>query len=436
MYGNFSLVFQVTLWSTIGMGKELRKRKDGSTYWTFLIYDARSKKNLRVPQSQVPAWVASEETAEEFFRSKQAEFETTRLRIAKQQAWKARHYDFVNLLKVYEIERRRNAPRSWANDVYWLETYAFPFFLKQSGGNNINNWPEYFDAFREHLEIVPPAKVSQPKLAYNSMNKIIKALNTFLAEMQRKKLATQLPKMQAFESKYLRKIDLHDIYKESEIEPLYQALLTDHQDSAEFFLFLARTGQRINEGLGASLESLKKERPASKIICKWLDEYEIPCVGYIYLDSQLLRPGAENKGVILRGPLKGRPSINPRYARIIPIEEKRLYKILVRRHQEAARRSFRVRSEALLFPYLTRSIFMTRLSNACRQLGIRYRSPHMLRHYYATQLCGKIGGHNSLVQLILGHSHPKVTENYIHINEQLQEELQKDDAGQDLDYFD
>lgn len=399
-----------------------------------MIWDSKTQKNVRVAQQEVPSWVKDSATAEEFFRTKRADYDTARRRLEKTQEWKTKFYDFVELVDRFIAERKKNAPRSWEGDLFWLENYVMPFFLKQPGGNNINNWPEHFEAFKDHLQVVETIKARNTRLSYNSMNHCIKALNRFLAELIRTRVCSPLPLLAAFNKKLCRKIELSDIYKPGEIEKVYSKLLTINQDAADFFIYLSQTGQRMGEGLGTSLESLKQGLPANRELQRWLEEYGITCYGYIYLSSQLDRKSRADE--LIRSPLKARPSISARFVRIIPIEDKEVFNMLVRRWKDAEDRwdGKAPRDYQLLWPTLSRGKFAKILERACREAKIPYKSPHMLRHAYATQLCGRIGGHNSLVQTILGHSDIKITENYIHLQEQMMEEIQASKAGENIDF--
>jgi hypothetical protein len=456
------------------MGYELRNDRGGNPYWSFLIPDPESEcGRRRLKKEEVPEWIKTAREAEEFYKAKCAEADCVQTRIKRKLEWRNKHYDFDRLLKIYQTERRKNAKRSWRNDIYWLETYAFPFFLSRKGGGNINNWQDHFRDFRLHLEQVEPIKKGKSKgkrLAYNSMNKVIKALNTFLTCMHDNKLCEQMPKVRCFERKFLTKITIEDIYrwekneetedeakKNSEIDRVRAALQTISEESADFFWYLIESGQRLSEGLGASMEHLKKGEPGSKEMVRWLKEYNLPCFGYIYLEYQLGRDDEDeneevsdrspflaerdSQGNICKIPLKHRENVSPDNARFIPIGDKELFNMLVKRYK-IVEEAFKKRMYGddkrnyLLFPNMNKNTFSSHLRRACEKVGRPYRSPHKLRHTYATKTCAKIGGHNKMVELVLGHTDSKVTEGYIHLNDQIMSEIKRHKDSQDIDFID
>jgi hypothetical protein len=162
---------------------EWRKDRLGKQYRSFLYYDAKLKKNVRLRKTEIPSDIVTDEQANAFCSLKSAEHETARLRIQRKLEWRTKFYDFNELMGIFTVEIKKMAPNSWENNIYFLEQYALPFFLQNKQCNNLNNWHIYYDEFRDWLETARTVKGDRP-LAYSTKNHVISALNTFMVIMK------------------------------------------------------------------------------------------------------------------------------------------------------------------------------------------------------------------------------------------------------------
>lgn len=173
--------------------KKRRTRKDESCY-SFLYWDPKTKKRIRLLKSEVPADIDSDKKAEEFCKTKEAELQAFSLKSKRELDWKSKFYDFEQLLELYAKRQKTEAPNSWETDVYYLEQYVCMFFLTIKKTNNLNSWDLHFEDLRDWLEKdaeLVKQKGKNTKLAYATKNACIKSLNRFLSTMVRQQKLLQ-----------------------------------------------------------------------------------------------------------------------------------------------------------------------------------------------------------------------------------------------------
>lgn len=404
-------------------------KKDGSSWYQFIYYDQKEKKNKKVPKSE-SFFVKTDEEADQYCRNKEAEFNSSALRIKLKLEWMDKHHNFKNYLELFEEEHKVNAPNTYKNAIYYLKYYVFPFFLKIKQNNNILTWYYLYDDFKKYLLNVKTDKNPHP-LAYHTRNHCIISLNQFVKFMFKKeKFKEQLFKCDLFPDHLTAKRTIDDIYLDHEVE-LIKNHLKDSSNSInnkyyEFFTLLIDTGMRINEARGLSIEDILKGMPPDDNIQRAYKTFNINCFAYIHLRTQPLvhrKAQIRNKdGVIERKDLKAKAKVREEdKSRTIPIQSTELFNILSKRRLEQiklkkAKKHGENSSDYLLFEDVIISSFENALKKACSSLQLRYREPHCCRHTFATKMAGKTLGNHLIVGGILGHTKTETTANYLHIN--------------------
>lgn len=413
--------------------------------YSFIYYDHKLKKNVRLPQEEVPKGIDCDEKAAEFCRRKMSENDAAKVRIQRQQEWRSQFFDFKALLELYEADRKRNCPNSWQGDVFYLSHYALPFFLQTKSCNNLSNWPLFYEEFRELLLVVEPfkRKTATKTLAYASKNLIIKSLNTFMSLMVRKNKVGSVPKCKYFEREFLYSKGVESVIPDREAKIIYDKLKETDELSADAFHVCLNTGMRENELFGLPLSSIFSGEPTDDTLKKSLKMYGMACIGYIVLDSQpKLAKIRDLDGMVPRKPLKSKKKIEPKSNRVIPITDKLTFNILVKRWKEQqvlyAKKVYgKNQRDYLLFDGLTKNHYYSALIRAIKKSKLPHHSPHDTRHTFATNFAKATFGNTSLCRIVLGQVKQEVTDRYIHLYDEIQRNLRVDeqlDAG--LEYVD
>ena len=194
---------------------EKRTNKDGSSYYSFVWYDSKNDKRLRLTRTEIKKRfgkdILTEAEARECLKLLSAQYESEKVRIERRLSWQQEFYNFTSLLEQYEKSQRKRAPNSFQNNVFYMKHYVLPFFLTQKKLNNIELWPDYFEDFRDWLE--KSAKLMRGKglISFSSKNHAIKALNTFLSHLYDKKLIQRMSKCEAFGEHLINKRDIDDV---------------------------------------------------------------------------------------------------------------------------------------------------------------------------------------------------------------------------------
>jgi integrase len=130
------------------------------------------------------------------------------------------------------------------------------------------------------------------------------------------------------------------------------------------------------------------------------------------------------KGSVPRKPLKTRKSIDPKWYRYIPIFDKDTWNTLVKRWneriEELENQSVEIDPrDGLLFEGITSSMFYADCVKAFTKLGLKFRSPHKLRHTFLTWFYDKTNEDLLLAKKVGGHEDLRSMENYSHLTEQI-----------------
>lgn len=408
---------------------EKRNDRSGQPYYSFIQYDTKAGRNMRLRRSEVPSDIKTDAQADAFCRMRESTEEATKLRIQRKLAWQKQFYNFEELLTVFEVEIRGRAPNSWKGSLYYLRQYAFDFFLNKKECNNLNNWHLFFDEFKDWLLTVSTSKKTKGVgLAYNSRNNVIGALNTFLDVMRRKGKCEQLPKCPKFPAHLTEKRTAIDVISQEEAKLIESRL--QHVDpsglSVDFFVVLLSTGMRLGEGLGISLADFFPGAPQDKLIAGSLERHNLKCYGYISLETQVANSTSVRgqDGNVKRKPLKGRKVIDAKSSRIIPITDKTIFNRIAKLYNqqasllESAKFGLDKRNY-LLFDGLSKSNFSRSLSEAYSSTRFRKKTPHCARHTFATNFAGMTNADTALCRLVLGHRDEDTTLGYVHLFEQI-----------------
>lgn len=408
---------------------EKRRDKKGETYYSFVYYDKKLKKNVRLRREEVPASITTDRQADEFCRLREAEHESAKLRIQRKLAWQKKFYDFDKIMAVFEPEIKKRAVNSWETVLYYLKQYVLDFYLNHKQSNNLNNWHLHFDDFRSWLEKVEPShRTKTGKLSYSTRNHIIGALNTFLEVMHRKRMVAELHKCPKFAGHLLAKRTVDDVLGDEEMDFIEKRLREIEPTglAADFFVILNSTGLRIGEGLALSMADFFPDEITDEKLRRPLNLCGIESHGYITIESQLKHPGKpkDKNGRVSRKPLKGRKRIEPESGRTIPVISAKVFNILARRWNEqnelvAKRTHGENPLDYLLFDGLTKNNYARYLVSAYKGTKYRHKSPHCSRHTFSTNFAGMAGGNPLLCKLVLGHKDIETTMRYIHLYESI-----------------
>lgn len=439
------------------MAYTLKRDKKGSSYYSFMVYDSKQGKNIRLKKSEIQNRfgrdIATEEEAIQVDKSLKAEFDSARMRFKRQLEWQDKYYNFKNLLDKYTEMQKRKSPYGYKNSVHYLKYYVLPYFLNVAKSNNINNWHLSYRKFKIWLED-DARLIRKPKknISYSSMNHAVKSLNTFMRHLKNEGIVNQLHICEAFDESKLNQKSIDDVIEESESWTVYKKLIElGYQNEAEFFLMLYWTGMRFNEGLGISLADIYKGEISRDSLKNLLrrnlifykddknipDEYLYRYFGFFTLSSQPDNDGSKSivrdkLNQVLRKPLKMKKAINERNTRIIPIVCEELWQILSKRakvqYKNWKNHSLlsRNKSDYLLFAGIVQTTSMFRLKEAFEKSGLKYKSWHCCRHSRGTFLHGKTGDKELSMQW-LGHASEKVHSKYIHTYEGLMREIKAKD---------
>jgi integrase len=402
-----------------------RTNRAGEFYYSFIYFDLKPRKNVRLRREEVPIGIDSDAQADAFCRTREAEHEAVKLRIQRKLDWQRKFYDFDKLLDLFEADSKVRAPNSWRQSVYNLEHYAFDFFLTTKQCNNLNNWSLHFDEFRDWLLAVKTSRQTKGGgLAYSSRNHVIRALNTFLAVMARKGHMEPAPKCRCFDSSLMNKRSIDHVLSDEEVHFVYKRLseLDPSLVAADFFRVSVGTGVRLSEGLAFSVADVFEGEPVDRTFREAMKKNGFSCLGFVSINSQL-RDSAGSRGPegqVARKPLKGRRRIDEESGRTIPVLDKEVYNSIARLFNKQNERFINAEcgqnaSDYLLFDGLNKNIYSSLLRKAYEGSIYRHKSPHCARHTFATRFAGLTCGDMYLCQAVLGHRDIDTTRDYVHI---------------------
>lgn len=414
-----------------------KRESGGESYYCFIYWDQKEKRNVRLKKEDVPQDIKTDKQAEEFCRLKESEHEAAKMRIERKLAWQQKFYSFPELLEIFEKKVKERAPNSWESQVYYLRHYGLDFFLTESQCNNLNNWPLYFERFREWLGTVKTSRSTKTEtLSVASQNNVIGAVNTFLDIMRKEGKCDVLPKCEKFPRHLVNRRTAEHVISDIEAQVVTSQLieLDKTKLAPDFFQMLLGTGLRLAEGLGISLADFFPGQPTNSYLKDALARNNLKCYGYIVLESQVTSRTTfrDKKGKVLRKPLKGRKVIDGKASRLIPIIDKKVFNILARRYNEQTalfekKKYGSDKADYLLFNGLTKSGFHNRITAAYEKTQYEPRTAHCARHTFATNFAGLTNADTGLCRLILGHKDEQTTLDYVHLFEQISRQAKAND---------
>ncbi len=406
------------------MRVECRKLSDGSQYFSFVYWDG--EKRVRLKKGEHP-YFDSREKAEEWAKSKEAEIDTAKSRIKRRLEWKTQYYDFAKLSDDYIEYCKKSQPNSWRNSKFDLENYVIPFFLGVKKSNNVNNWSLFFEEFKKWLEEEAyTIKKKRVLISYSTKNHCIKTLNTFLDYLKKFNLIDpgNLYKVSSFPAHLMGARNASHLISEEEFKVVHNIQKESNSLAAIFFETAYWTGMRFNEIFGLSMDDLFMGELEDGVLTKGMKDHNINYFGYIILESQpknKIRDRLKD-GTILRKPLKGKPKIDPKHNRLVPIISKDLFNNLVRLYKIQKEKLDRKvygsdPKNYVLFEDLTHSETIVSLRESYLKTKFSQKSYHCCRHTRCTELVGKTRDF-VLARYWLGHARQETTLRYTHIYQQ------------------
>jgi integrase len=460
------------------MGVELRG-KGKNIYYSVQIYDPEKGKNYRFPKAET-FHLKSKEAAEEFQRKKEAEFNSSHVTAKRRFEWLNKFERLADKkLQLDEFAKWRvdSSRNNWENDVLLLKNFVFKYFLDVAKLNNPRDWSHHYGMFKKWLGEQEPfhrRKAQAAKLAINTCNNVIRALNAYMTYLEEDQESgfhyKEIPRCSLIErigDRKQNKKSILNVLREDESSFVFNQLRMPRNPSprrqgeegyqgyiqqmsrmnqlhAYFFKTMLETGLRINECVGLSLENVVFSPIENDTLKRALNSEGIEHYGFINLKDQPNYSSLKNdktkkslnrnsKGHVPRKPLKGRAAVGPEFNRIIPIMSEDLAKILVELFNEQAA-LFKKRHHGphakkhdyILFEGVTKNSFSGALREVYQSdvFGRNFRdilekTSHDLRHTFCTRMVAKTKGNPFLAKHILGHSDFKMVENYSHIWQQI-----------------
>lgn len=318
-----------------------RKALDGR-FTGFVYYNPHKKKNVRVSSSDGwPDNVRSIEDAKKERGRILAKIDVNLVAAKKRMDWLNKYQKFDKLYEQYEKWIQRRAVNSWKSTTSHIRNHVLYWYLELNSINNPEMWPRHFNDFKDWLLSEEPIKVSKDKLSKNSVNNIIKALNSFLKFLELEHQLGPFVRCECVKVGKTERRGLEAIYSDDEIKAVVKKLSEVDPKFGLFFELLCKTGMRANEALGLHVKSFSvgKIPVEKKALFRRISEAGIDIYGFILLrDQPQIEYLYDKKGSVPRKPLKGRREIDPRYNRYIPLIDKdmtqRLVKLKVKAREE------------------------------------------------------------------------------------------------------
>lgn len=411
-----------------------RKALDGR-FTGFIYYNPHKKKNIRVSSSDGwPDNVYSLDDARKERGRILAKIDVNLLESKQRLDWLNKYQKFDKLYEEYEKWIQRRATNSWKTTTSHIRNHVLYWFLEVSSLNNPEMWPRRFNDFKDFLLKVEPIKVSKDKLSKNSVNNIIKALNSFLMFLEREHQLGPFVRCECVKTGKAERRGLEAIYTEDEIKLVTKKLTDVNPKYGTFFKLLCRTGMRSNEALGLHIKSfvvnqIPKEK---KALFRKMSDSGIELYGFILLrDQPQLEYLYDKKGSVPRKPLKARREIDPRYNRYIPLVNKELTQDLVELRERSRLEKRPNEEDKLLFGFAYQPFYRA-FYDIVRNLKLTDKDVHSCRHTFATWLTRKVEGDRSVSEDVLGHSSAEVNKRYVHLAEELEANfnIEQEDASE------
>lgn len=415
--------------------KGFRKALDGR-FTGFVYYNPHKKKNVRVSSSDGwPDNILSLEDARKERARILAKIDVSLVEAKKRMDWLNKYQKFDKLYEHYENWIQRRAVNSWKTTTSHIRNHVLYWYLELNSINNPEMWPRHFNDFKDWLLSEEPIKVSKGKLSKNSVNNIIKALNSFLSFLEREHHLGPFVRCECVKVGKAERRGLEAIYSDDEIKVLVKKLSDVNPKFGLFFRLLCKTGMRANEALGLHIKSfaINNFPVEKKALFRRMSEAGIDIFGFILLrDQPQLDCLYDKKGLVPRKPLKGRREIDPRYNRYIPLIDKDLTQELVKLREQARKEDRATDEDRLLFGFPYQHFYRS-FYEIIRELKFKDKDVHSARHTFATWLTRKVEGDRSVSEDVLGHSSSEVNKRYVHLAEELEANFNIDlDEGSEV----
>jgi integrase len=395
-----------------------------------LISVDQNGKKIRVPKEKIPSYVKTLEDAENYCKSVAAERDAARIRAERRVEWQNRHFNFSELMDEYAIDRKKKAPNSWENDLYYTRAYVLPFFLNEAKQPSPLLWSDHYYDFKNWLEKVEPVNNKGGKktsISVSTQNHCIKALNNFLSFMMEMKRMESVTICKPHPRSKVNRKTIENVMSKEVQDKIHRELLTIDKLSADFFRLLNATGMREGEALGLSKVDLFSNLTDGDAFLSAMKKHDVKSYGFIVLESQLASTVKvrETDGSVRRRPLKRRKKISREEGRTIPILSAEVWDMLVARweiqDEKFQQRVYGVEERNyLLFEGLNKNRFYRHIKEACRKARVREHSPHDSRHTFSTEFVGLFECDLNLARLVLGHRDQRETLGYTHLFNQIQ----------------
>lgn len=401
-----------------------RVLKDGTHYYSFSYYDKEGKR-VRLKKENCPNFTKLED-ARAWAKSQKAHQHASKALIEQKLAWKSAFYEFESLVKKYGDWQKTQAPNTWENNILYFEQYCLPWFLGVKKQNNVNAWHFLFTEFTTYLRVEAKTARTRTQITVATANKIIHTLNSFTRFLSLHNLidGDSAKKCPSFPEYMQNQKSIEDVISEPEFEAIHRKLSFINPASADLFLLLYRTGMRLGEALSLPISALFKGQMEGALH-EELKEKHIEYIGYLVLESQcesLARSRDEKTFAHSRKPLKGRRRIHNKDSRLIPIRQKEVWNMLVRRYKE--QKELLTKDlygkeplNYLFFDDLASTRMHVDMKEAYTATQYTVKTPHSCRHSFATLFAGETRSF-FLAKMILGHK-SKAFEGYMHLYEQL-----------------
>ncbi len=110
------------------MSYSIKTDRSGKSYFSFLVYDHKLKKNVRLKKHDVINRFGKDvSTLEEAIKLDgllRSEFDSAKDRYRRLMNWQEKYYNFAKLLEEYTKRQKRKSPYGWKNNVHYLKYYV------------------------------------------------------------------------------------------------------------------------------------------------------------------------------------------------------------------------------------------------------------------------------------------------------------------------
>ena len=399
-------------------------RKDNSKTFSFRYYNSEGTRKTVLKESYGGSAISSYEQALLILPALEKKFESHKNDNTKE-LYTAKIAEFVQHFTKW---KKKKAPASWKPDISYLENRVFKYFLDKKQLFTLAEWPQFFDDFTLWLD--EEKNIKGESLSVSAKNTIITVTNQFLDVTSRGfNLRFMYRPLERLES--INNISLEDLPTDEETEIIYKKLRKKNELFSDFYYLLRHTGLRINEAIGISYNMIRMPSNFSKLeeVCFKTSEVE-PKLKIVLNSqpSQMSRAKSSLKtahgefeyGNIVRKPLKKKKSLKE--FRIVLVFDDRCTEI-IKKYTKKAQDLFDkktygddAQNYGLFFDEFVVFNFREALHVAYIEAELEYKSPHKLRHAFATWAY-EIFTNDKIVMETMGHT-MNASKRYNHLIEQ------------------